>query len=119
MKQLGWRTIMGGGALAALVPGTAHAADSQDAVALGLVLLGGAFLLFLVMRELMCWYWKVNEGLGLLREIRDRLGALEAVAGRPAAAPRGAPPATTCPKCAAVHPGDLAGQFCDRCGAKL
>lgn len=87
MTKLGLRTIGAGCLLATLAPGTAHAAESKDAVALGLVLLGGAFLLFLVMRELMCWYWKINEGLGLLREIRDRLGALEAAGGRPAGGP--------------------------------
>lgn len=30
-------------------------------------------LVFLVCRELVCWYWKVNEGLVLLKRIADRL----------------------------------------------
>ena len=33
-------------------------------------------LLFLVFREVVCWYWKINEGLELLRQIRDRLPPL-------------------------------------------
>ncbi len=32
--------------------------------------------LFLIFRELVCWYWKINEGLKLLQEIRDLLGRL-------------------------------------------
>lgn len=30
-------------------------------------------LLWFVLREVNAWYWKINEMLGLLREIRDRL----------------------------------------------
>lgn len=32
-----------------------------------------AFVIFLICRELMCWYFKVNETLGVLKEIRDHL----------------------------------------------
>ena len=28
---------------------------------------------FLVLREFNCWYWKINEGLVVLKEIRDLL----------------------------------------------
>jgi hypothetical protein len=27
----------------------------------------------LALRHVMCWYWKVNEGIALLTEIRDEL----------------------------------------------
>lgn len=30
-------------------------------------------LLFILGRELVCWYWKINESLGVLKEIRDLL----------------------------------------------
>ena len=33
--------------------------------------LGMFFVLFLVLRELFCWYWKINEMVKLLSEIRD------------------------------------------------
>lgn len=32
-------------------------------------------VLFVIGREIVCWYWKVNEGLDLLKEIRDLLNA--------------------------------------------
>jgi len=35
-----------------------------------------AVVLFLVLRELWCWYWKINQGLDLLTEIRDDLAAI-------------------------------------------
>jgi len=31
------------------------------------------FLIFLVLRELVMWYWKINKVVGLLEEIRDLL----------------------------------------------
>jgi len=43
----------------------------------GLVVVG----LFVLCREFFCWYWKINEGLDLLRQIRDRLPAPGGSAG--------------------------------------
>jgi hypothetical protein len=40
-------------------------------VTLGLAIV---FLVFLVMREVMCWYWKINEAVYLLRSIDEKLG---------------------------------------------
>lgn len=34
-----------------------------------LVLLGIMFVIFLVGREMMCWYWKVNKSVELLEQI--------------------------------------------------
>ena len=36
-------------------------------VVVGLVLVA----VFLVLREFNCWYWKINEGLAVLKDIRD------------------------------------------------
>lgn len=30
-------------------------------------------VVFLILRELICWYWKINEKVALLKEIRDLL----------------------------------------------
>lgn len=30
-------------------------------------------VVFLIAREVVCWYWKINENVALLREIRDLL----------------------------------------------
>jgi hypothetical protein len=35
--------------------------------------LGFGILIFLLLRYVMCWYWRVNEGIILLTEIRDEL----------------------------------------------
>ena len=32
-------------------------------------------VIFLVLRELVCWYWKINQHIALLTEIRDLLSA--------------------------------------------
>jgi uncharacterized membrane protein len=39
------------------------------------VLIGLAILLvvFLLVREVLCWYWKINKAISLLTEIRDLL----------------------------------------------
>jgi len=79
--------------LALLLPLPAFAADN-DMAAIAAYFLGSlliAVLVFLMFREVLCWYWKINEGLGLLREIRDGLETLNrapaAAAGPDAAAP--------------------------------
>lgn len=42
-------------------------------------------IIFLVCREIFCWYWKVNQSIALLTEIRDHLarGGVSAAAGLP------------------------------------
>jgi hypothetical protein len=35
------------------------------------------FVLFLVLREAVCWYWKINERLGELQQIRSALQGIE------------------------------------------
>ena len=32
---------------------------------------------FLICREIVCWYWKINEAVGLLKDIRDLLQSNE------------------------------------------
>ncbi len=44
-------------------------ADAQS----GLIFLAILIVLFLVFRELVCWYWKINQNIALLTEIRDLL----------------------------------------------
>jgi len=33
----------------------------------------GAVIVFLVFREFFCWYWKINQRVALLTQIRDQL----------------------------------------------
>lgn len=37
-------------------------------MAQALILLAVTILVFLICREIVCWYWKINEALGVLRE---------------------------------------------------
>ncbi|HUB09432.1 MAG TPA: hypothetical protein VMB50_20680 [Myxococcales bacterium] len=48
----------------------------MTAIVVPLAVLVVVLLFFLVGRELVCWYWKINEGLQLLRQIHDRLGSV-------------------------------------------
>lgn len=51
---------------------------------LGMYLIGHVFLaviIVLVLREVFCWYWKINTAVGLLTEIRDGISALNAANG--------------------------------------
>ena len=34
---------------------------------------------FLILREVVCWYWKINQSVGLLKEIRDLLITAQSV----------------------------------------
>ena len=40
-------------------------------------------VIFLVLRELVCWYWKINQHIALLTEIRDLLAAKQISHGAP------------------------------------
>ena len=36
-------------------------------------ILVGLLIIFLLSREIICWYWKINKGIALLTEIKDLL----------------------------------------------
>ena len=42
----------------------------------------GAAVLWLLLREFNCWYWKINERLVLLEEILNRLDRLDRLEGQ-------------------------------------
>ncbi len=52
-------------------------------------------LIFVILREFFCWYWKQNEILRTLQSIDKRLEANPRVASHPGTVPLG----TKCPKC--------------------
>jgi len=35
------------------------------------------FVVFIVLGEVNCWYWKINEGVAVLKEIRELLKGVE------------------------------------------
>jgi hypothetical protein len=94
------------------------------AALLGPLLIGGliAFVVFLISREFFCWYWKINEMVGLLSDVRDLLGRASSTAAAASVSAPAAPAAaasTTCLRCAKTFPGNLKGQYCEDCGARL
>lgn len=73
------------------------------------------FIIFLILRELVCWYWKINESVGLLHEIRDLLARNQA----PSVPRGGQTPAgmKRCPDCNENNTADT--RFCTNCGRSL
>jgi hypothetical protein len=80
-------------------------------------------ILFLICREIVCWYFKINQGLDLLTQIRDLLANMPkqtAMAAQASAANReNLKKYTRCSKCEKRYEGDLSGQFCEECGSQL
>jgi hypothetical protein len=41
------------------------------------LVLAVTFLVFLVLREVWCWYWKINETLAQVKQVEARLATIE------------------------------------------
>lgn len=112
-----------------------NAGDITGTLVMTLVII---VVLFLIFREVLCWYWKINQNHALLTEIRDllkaslRTGTTSTPAAAATASPvatavsapvESAPPAITahvgpmgsCPNCSTGIP--LAAQECPNCKA--
>lgn len=46
----------------------------------GIGVLAAIVVLFIICREIICWYWKINQNIQLLTEIRDELRHLRGTA---------------------------------------
>lgn len=56
------------------LPSYAYARSGVDELFLSLVVpLIIILVVFIICREIVCWYWKINEALSVLKEIRDLL----------------------------------------------
>ncbi len=102
--------------------------NSLGALVLFLVI---AIVIFLVCRELVCWYWKINQSVALLTEIRDLLksqastaqtslqSALSVPASRQTVEPESVStgPMGTCPNCSSTIP--MSSIECPRCKASF
>ncbi len=55
------------------------AKKGKQKMAYALVVLAILILVFLICRELICWYWKINEMVSLLTDIRDLLRSLPGI----------------------------------------
>jgi len=87
---------------------------------LGLIAL---IVIFLVCRELVCWYWKLNEIVFFLRKIAGLLEGLQPANANLGSFPESSKQAddvfSTCPKCNRRYAGNHAGQYCGECGTAL
>lgn len=54
-----------------------------DSIGLTLVYIVVCFLIFLALREVMCWYWKINRIMNLLQSIDSKLSGPSNPAGKP------------------------------------
>ena len=73
------------------------------------------FIVFLILRELFCWYWKINESVGLLHEIRDLLAKNQALS-----VPKGGQARAGMKRCPDCNEGNTADtRFCTNCGRDL
>ena len=53
---------------------------SNESLILGLAVF---LVIFIICRELVCWYWKINKSVALLTEIRDLLISLNEAQAKP------------------------------------
>ena len=88
----------------------------MDEVVIGiLVAFFVAFIVFLILRELMCWYWKINRIVSLLEGIQASLSKLNRTPERSVAVlPQLPPYKEICPFC--KEPSIKAQSICDVCG---
>ena len=113
----------------------------DDAVGIIVIVVIVWFVLFLILREVMCWYWKINKMVGLMQEMSGKLDRLvgtpspSAPAGSlPDQRPAGRTPSgglgpiesgaqvdnseqMACPNCGRETRTD--GQFCEHCGERF
>jgi hypothetical protein len=81
---------------------------------LGIII--GAIILFFILREVNCWYWKINERVALLKGINSKL---DAMAGSCGSGPSGIAPReqTTCKHCGKKT--DTSSKYCESCGQAM
>jgi hypothetical protein len=89
-----------------------------------LVVLLISTVLFLIFREVICWYWKINERLSELRQIRSTLEGIDrklVAAGSTSGSVSGGTEVkkatNECLKC--NKPLSPAARFCEYCGALI
>jgi hypothetical protein len=88
-----------------------------DAIAVFLVILFIGFIIFLILREIMCWYWKINQILTVLESIDSKLSANRLSASSQGSANTSLPSGTElCPFC--KEPTSKADDICQNCGKR-
>lgn len=70
------------------------------------IILAVSVLLFFILRELFCWYWKINESIELQKDIKN---LLEMIHNKPVIQSQ-----WLCKKCGGIN--TLEGSHCTQCG---
>lgn len=81
-----------------------------------LVFLVIGIIFFLICREIVCWYFKINKNIALLFEIRNLLAAQHIEPAKSAPLPIAS--GKFCTECGAAVV-DNGSAFCGQCGVKL
>ncbi len=95
----------------------------------GIIIIMTCIVIWFAIRELRCWYWKVNLQveletetikhqdtiIKLLQEIRDNSSGSTITKSTTPSANQ----VTVCSKCNKVYDGNLSGQYCTECGSML
>lgn len=79
-----------------------------------------SIIIFLICRELNCWYWKINAHLKLMEDINSKLAAISERLSRPSSTANEGLKETgeiSCPQC--KQNTAASGAFCENCGYKL
>lgn len=77
-----------------------------------------SFIIFLILRELMCWYYKINKIVSLLEEISSRLSGVRiSHEGIATAESKIEGQTISCANCG--KPISLGDKFCPYCGTAL
>jgi hypothetical protein len=86
-----------------------------NVIVISVVVLAILFLIFLIMREFMCWYWKINQLVSLLTSIDNKLSTNNIISTVTADSVK----LKKCSKCGKEYLSGFAGGFCEECGTPL
>ena len=76
-----WVSLLGSIFLMVIVPSYAYARGQGEYFGSLALIVVITVVLFLLLREIFCWYWKINERVSLLKEIRDTLQSAQRAGG--------------------------------------
>lgn len=85
----------------------------QSSILTFLIAFGIIFVIFLIVRELMCWYWKINIIVKLLQSISFKLDIMNERAFKSTSTN------IRCNSCGQEYLSDFQGQICKTCGERM
>ena len=118
------RSVMFFLSCALIVSPPAFASTSDDFAGWAFMVLSVLVIVLLILREVVCWYFKINSMLGVMTEIRDFLSQLAKSQSQantlllPTQIGEDALP-IKCSRCGTRFESSMHGKFCDRCGEQL